>query len=181
MVGSQSKFLLQAKKRLRCTDNDGASLYRHSLLAHGMIAVFKFCAILILSVLFTTPSSAEPQASADQIKAWINELNSDNYFERRLATENLILTGKPVIKPIFESVQTGSLETIARGMHVLRELALTQDSDSEVAAFHALEKLAAKRVTLAARLLGSSECGSVQMARSSSRVSSCLRSSREIR
>lgn len=106
-------------------------------------------ALVSASVLFASTTETPPTST--QIEEWILDLNSDNFFERRLATENLIIAGKPVIEPLFDSVQKGSLETVARGMHVLRELALMRDSESEAAAFQALEELAAQRVTLAAR------------------------------
>ena len=109
--------------------------------------------LIVMALMSSLPvtTAAEPKPSTGQINGWIVDLNSDNYFERRLATESLILAGKPVIEPLFVAIQQGSLETVARGMHVLRELALMQDGESETAAFRALEQLAAKRVTLAAR------------------------------
>jgi hypothetical protein len=89
--------------------------------------------------------------SEKQIEQWVLDLDSDRYIVRRTATEKLVLAGRPSIEPVAEMVQDASLEAITRGIHILQELAASSDFETETAAFAALESVAEKRATAAAR------------------------------
>ncbi len=91
-------------------------------------------------------------ATAAEIAAWVAGLDSDIYSARRRATEELILVGQPAIQPLVNAVQQGSLETISRGVFVLRQLALTsEDGPTSIEAYRALKSLQDQRFTTAAR------------------------------
>ncbi|MCA9217445.1 MAG: PDZ domain-containing protein [Planctomycetales bacterium] len=91
------------------------------------------------------------EVASDKVAQWIEELDSDRYIVRRLATEKLIAAGKHVIEPLTDVIPTASLEVITRGITILQELASDTDYVTGTAAFNALEKLASQRATAAAK------------------------------
>jgi hypothetical protein len=114
------------------------------------------CVSLLVSALFVFGQQArsetqEAVVAPDQIARWVVNLDSDRYIERRQATEKLIAAGAASIQPILQAVQEGSLETVARGLHVLSELASSGDYTTECSAYEALELLVAKKGTVIAR------------------------------
>jgi hypothetical protein len=97
-----------------------------------------------------------PQQAADprhaSIGDWVASLESDTYAARRRATEQLILAGEEAIDPILKAMEQGGLETIARGVFILRQQALTATSEqTNSAAYAALQQVAARQFTSAAR------------------------------
>lgn len=84
------------------------------------------------------PNTAAP--SPEQIEALVRQLDSDQFAARELATQKLVLAGATAVKPVYDSIMTGSPEAAMRGMHVLKELALTGEPSSEEAARVALER-----------------------------------------
>lgn len=92
-----------------------------------------------------------PPPSAERIAGWIRELDADRYVVREAATRHLIESGTPAVSPLVQVLPQGSLEMITRGIHVLRELALSGSDETEIAARAALEHLSRAKVTAAAR------------------------------
>jgi len=83
--------------------------------------------------------------TAEQIHLWIGDLDSDSFVTREFATENLPRAGVDCIDPLLEALPKSSLEVMTRGIHVLREVALSDDLDTENAARAALEQVARSR------------------------------------
>ncbi len=94
-----------------------------------------------------TVSSPDP----DRILKWVQELDSDRFVERELATTRLIEAGTAAIAPVTQALESNNLEVTTRGVHILQELALESDLAISKAARAALEKVATPRVTSAAR------------------------------
>ncbi len=111
-----------------------------------------------LGITFTTAVAVLAQASppaldaATAIPQWVTALESDTYSARHAATERLILAGSDAVEPVAAAIEQGGLETIIRGVYILRQLALsTQDAEAEQAAYEALRRIADRRLTTAAR------------------------------
>lgn len=99
-------------------------------------------------------SSATATASSpdrDRILKWVQDLDSDRFVERELATTRLIEAGSAAIGPVTQALDSNNLEVTTRGVHILQELALESDLAISKAARAALEKVATPRVTSAAR------------------------------
>jgi hypothetical protein len=97
----------------------------------------------------TSPPAPKSAASIGQ---WVKALESDTYSARHAATERLILAGGVAVEPVAAAIEDGGLETIIRGVYILRQLALTtDDASTEQAAYEALRKIADRQVTTAAR------------------------------
>ncbi|HZL89988.1 MAG TPA: PDZ domain-containing protein [Pirellulaceae bacterium] len=91
------------------------------------------------------PAAGKPRnpPSAEAIARWISDLDSDVFDNRENATVRLVEAGLPAIGPVKKVLQdTGSLEVTTRALHVLRELGLATDLDTQDAARLALEELA---------------------------------------
>lgn len=84
--------------------------------------------------------------SRDQIARWIEELGAGEFVAREDATQQLIAAGPKVIDPLAKNLEEADLETAARGIYVLRELALSDDREAEEAARAALTTLAGGRL-----------------------------------
>jgi hypothetical protein len=96
-------------------------------------------------------SDGDAPTSRDDIIRWVHDLDSDLFLNRELATEKLIAAGAASIDFVVRALATNNLEVTTRGVHILRELALDSDPETSDAARVALEKVAAPRVTSAAR------------------------------
>ncbi len=104
----------------------------------------------ICSAGLATVSRAQPpaadasktQTTAKQIEIWLSELNADKFVLRESATQNLMKAGRPAVEPIVNALPGSSLEVVSRGIHVLRELALSSDDETEATAVAALKTLA---------------------------------------
>jgi hypothetical protein len=96
-------------------------------------------------------ATAPPQPDDQVILRWVRDLDSDRFLDRELATERLILAGVAAVEPIVQALAANNLEVTTRGIHILQELALQSELSTSEAARDALEKVAAPRVTSAAR------------------------------
>ena len=96
------------------------------------------------------PPPSEPP-TAEQIKQWVQELGAEQYFVRDAAMKNLISAGSAAVEPLAESLTGNGLEVTARAVFVLQELALSGDPGTEDAARDVLARVAALRITAAAR------------------------------
>jgi hypothetical protein len=104
-----------------------------------------------LSAQELAPNAAPAAASPEQLDRWIADLNADQFLIREAAVRNLIAAGEPAVVRLKEALPKGSLEMVIRGVHVLRELALSEELDAESSAVLALEQLAAVKLTAAAQ------------------------------
>ncbi|MFO0868378.1 MAG: PDZ domain-containing protein [Pirellulales bacterium] len=96
----------------------------------------------------TAPRTAPTPAELD---AWVAELNSDVFVNRESATQRLIGAGRAGIERVEAAVTKGPLEVVIRGVHVLREVALSEEGEAQEAAQAALERIASAQLTAAAR------------------------------
>lgn len=100
----------------------------------------------------TFAQDAPDAGSAEEVRQWVAALESDTYAARHSATERLILAGAPAIEPVAQAIEQGGLETIIRGIYILRQQALaTSEPRTEAAAYEALKRIADRRVTTASR------------------------------
>lgn len=94
------------------------------------------------------PKRLDPPPSLAQLQTWVRELDSDEFVVRETATENLIASGEAALPVLRKSLANGgSLESITRALHVLQQIALTSDFDTQEAARVQIEELAAKTDT----------------------------------
>lgn len=112
-----------------------------------------FIAILVLPLLAVWAAAAESETGTppEQIAQWIRQLNADRFVDREVATERLIAAGAAAVSPTLAAVAENNLEVTTRGVYVLQELALSPEDEVSAAAHAALEKIAAPRLTSAAR------------------------------
>lgn len=82
------------------------------------------------------------QPDPEQIETWVKNLSAGRFAERELATQELIEAGEAAIGPVSAAVRGEGLETLERGLIVLKQLALADDEATEDAARAALEDLA---------------------------------------
>lgn len=113
-------------------------------------------AILAWAAAVATAAAGSPArpvraATREEIRQWVEALNSDRFVEREEATEKLMSAGPDAIAPLSEALQGNNLEVMTRGIFILQELAMSSEATTESAAWAALEKIAATRFTSAAR------------------------------
>jgi hypothetical protein len=107
--------------------------------------------LLLLSLPVGAARGQSPQPAADEpppaVHEWVAALESDIYTARVRATERLIMAGSRSIEPVAKAVQDGAgLETISRGIYVLRQLAISpSDPETEDQAYQALQQIAQRR------------------------------------
>jgi hypothetical protein len=99
-------------------------------------------------------TAADSQLDHQDILNMVRDLDSDRFLSRELATERLITAGAGSIEAIVQALATNNLEVTTRGVYILQELAMQADLVTSEAARLALEKVAAPRVTSAARRAG---------------------------
>ena len=112
----------------------------------GATLLISSIALLAAPTLAQPPKPATPPASAsptpEQVAAWVQQLDSDQFATREDATQRLISAGAVAVRPISASLNGGSPEAGMRALHVLRELALSGESNTEEAAREALQTVA---------------------------------------
>lgn len=107
---------------------------------------------LLLGVLFAsivaaqTPlnpavAPASNSASPEQVARWAGQLDSDLFATREEATQQLIAAGAVAVQPVTDTIIRGSPEAAMRGIHILRELALSGEANTEAAARAALQTI----------------------------------------
>jgi hypothetical protein len=94
---------------------------------------------------------ANPAISAEQVKKWVTDLDSERFFDREVATEKLIAAGAVAVDSVVEAVASNNLEVTRRGIYILQELALSVDPGTGEAAHNALKEIAESRDTATAR------------------------------
>jgi hypothetical protein len=98
------------------------------------------------------PKFFDPPPAKEQLQAWLAELDSDEFVVRETATENLIASGPAALEPLKKSLAGAlSLEATTRCLHILQQLALIADFDTQEAARTLLEEVADRRDTSTGR------------------------------
>lgn len=90
-------------------------------------------------------------AASESVADWIEQLNSDRFVERESATSRLMAAGGEAVDPVASAVRRGNREVMARGILVLRELALVDEQPLARRAERALRQIAADETTASAR------------------------------
>ncbi len=90
----------------------------------------------------TLPPSGGPPTREPSISYWVNQLGSDQFLRRELATRKLAKAGPEAIPAIVEVIRTGDLETVERAVKVMSEIALAQPPDEDGGAWGELNRLA---------------------------------------
>lgn len=98
----------------------------------------------------TASATGSGQLSPEMLRQWVAELDHDAYRIRERASAQLAAAAGQAIGPLVEAIEGGSLETIVRGVSLLRRIALDGDRQASKAARTALEQLAAPEVGTAA-------------------------------
>lgn len=108
--------------------------------------------LILLIASGTAPVAAqETSPKPEVIEGWVRDLGAARYSKRDAATKSLIETGAAAIKPVNEGIAQHGLEVTTRGIYVLQQLAVAGDEATEASARTSLERIAAARVTAAAR------------------------------
>jgi hypothetical protein len=114
----------------------------------------RFLTIAILLPLTSIPATAAAQDTLPtlaQVEEWVADLGAERFTKRDAATKHLIAAGAAAIEPLMEGIAQHGLEVTTRGIYVLQQLAVAGDEATETSARSSLEKIAAARVTAAAR------------------------------
>ena len=95
---------------------------------------------------------AKPAATADDVRQWAKDLDSDIFVKRQEAARILSEAGKAAVGPLAETAEGKSLEATTSAVDILHRLADSADAATRDAAKAALEKLAQGSHAEAARL-----------------------------
>ena len=107
--------------------------------------------VLLISGSAATAAAQDASPTPEQIAAWVQDLGAERFTKRDAATKELIATGSGAIEPLMAGIAEHGLEVTTRGIYVLQQLAVAGDEATETSARTSLEKIAATRVTAAAR------------------------------
>ena len=110
--------------------------------------------IIPLLFIFGSELAAAEEETAptpDEIQAWVRDLGAQRYTKRDAAMRELIEAGTAAITPVMEGIAEHGLEVTTRGIYVLQQLAVAGNDATEEEARESLERIAATRVTAAAR------------------------------
>lgn len=81
---------------------------------------------------------ARPAATAEQLRAWVGELDANEFLARETAMLRLIAAGEPAIAALKNVFLGDSLEATSRALHVLQQIGLSADPQTQEAARAAL-------------------------------------------
>jgi hypothetical protein len=90
------------------------------------------------------PTAVKPvavPATPEQLARWASELDHDEFLVREEATQNLVRSGLPAVEVCRRVLQQPTPESGSRAMHVLHQLALSNDLDLLDGARNALEEV----------------------------------------
>ncbi|TWU26219.1 PDZ domain (Also known as DHR or GLGF) [Novipirellula galeiformis] len=123
---------------------------------------FRFVPLFLVSMSWNLPAVAQNEAPADPntqnepqtesnatpynreakpLSYWVEQLNSDQFHRRKLATQQLIDAGSDAVSPLVAALKDGDLETVERAVHALRAIALKQAPNDEGGAWGELQLL----------------------------------------
>lgn len=107
--------------------------------------------VLLVTNCVANAAAQDSPPTLTEIEAWVGELGAERFTKRDAATRNLIEAGAAAIEPLMQGIAQHGLEVTTRGIHILQQLAVAGDEATETSARSSLEKIAAARVTAAAR------------------------------
>jgi hypothetical protein len=82
-----------------------------------------------------------PAVTEQQVRKWIEELDSDSFAEREAATIELSTAGVAAVQPIVDAAQSTSLEVQVRAFVVLKHFYRAEDEQVRDACVKALQAL----------------------------------------
>ncbi len=88
------------------------------------------------------PSAARLDRDQRPIEYWLEQLDSDQFSHRQLASQQLNRLGDQAVGPLVQAAQSGKLELTQRALEILQSLAAAQAPDDESGAWAALNELA---------------------------------------
>ena len=96
-----------------------------------------------LAALASSATAQSPLQPVDHatVRKWVQELDHDNFRVREAAEARLSEAGGAVVEPLTAALPGGSLESIVRGVKILRQVAMSDDRAVAAAARQALEQL----------------------------------------
>ncbi len=98
------------------------------------------------------PAKQPSVIAPEQVTTWVRDLDADVFAKREQATDGLIEAGLPAVKGLAKlDLARQNLEVVTRGLHVLQELALSDDRETEDAARDVLESLSSSTNLAASR------------------------------
>ena len=80
--------------------------------------------------------------TAEQIAQWVDDLDASEFLARETAMLRLIAAGEPAISPVQNVFGGGNLEATSRALHVLQQIGLSSDPQTQEAARAALVQAA---------------------------------------
>lgn len=86
--------------------------------------------------------AARGAPTAQQLQAWVRDLEADEFLARETAMLNLVAAGKPAIAAVKSVFPSNSRETTSRALFVLQQLGLSPDPEVQELAREALVELA---------------------------------------
>ncbi len=86
----------------------------------------------------TAARPAQSALSAEQIRAWVGELDASEFLARETAMLRLISAGEAAIPAVQEVFRGDSLEATSRALHILQQIGLSTDLQTQEAARAAL-------------------------------------------
>lgn len=89
----------------------------------------------------STPAKPKPAPTAEQLRRWVNQLDSESFVVREAATGNLIAAGRLAIEPVSKVIDQGNPELNWRGVTVLKRLMEVDNPNTVDAAEIALERI----------------------------------------
>ncbi len=92
-----------------------------------------------------TNSAPQQAATATAVAKWINDLGSDSYSVREVASGRLLQAGRSAIESITGATQRDDLEVTTRAVQILAAMLKSDDVDTADAAADALTKISTTR------------------------------------
>jgi len=87
------------------------------------------------------PSASRLDRDQRPIEYWLEQLDSDQFSHRQLASRQLHRLGDEAVQPLMQATQSGNLELTQRALEILQSLATAQAPDDEGGAWAALNEL----------------------------------------
>jgi hypothetical protein len=91
------------------------------------------------------PSPLRKPPTAEQLQAWVAELDGQEFLARETAMLQLIAAGQSAVPAVSEVFRGDSLEATSRALHVLQQIGLSPDLATQEAARAALVAAAASK------------------------------------
>lgn len=121
---------------------------RWLMLTTWLVAIAAALAVPLSSGLAQVPAptrAAKPARTAEQLKILVEQLSADEFLARETAMIELVGAGQAAIPAVSTAFNGASLEATSRSLHVLQQLGLSPDPDTQEAARLALVHAASSR------------------------------------